>query len=154
MIRVGVISDTHGLLRPQAVRALSGVDHVIHAGDVGRPDVLDALRPLAPLTVVRGNVDHGGWADGLPETAEVELGGAWFHVRHILEDLDVDPAAAGFDVVVVGHSHRPRIERRPDGVLVLNPGSAGPRRFTLPVTVALVEIADAVPAARIVELTC
>lgn len=135
MTEVGVISDTHGQLRPEAVDALAGVDHILHAGDVCGEEILERLGRIAPLTVVRGNCDHGGWAGGLPWSAEVELDGVWIHMRHILEDLDLDPAAAGFAVVVSGHTHRPLAETR-RGVLYLNPGSAGPRRFSLPVTVA------------------
>ena len=132
---VGVISDTHGLMRPQALDALRGSDLIIHAGDVGSPDLLDPLRALAPLHVVRGNVDHGAWAAALPVTARVDVGGAVFHVLHNIAELDVDPAGA----VVYGHSHKPSIETR-DGVLWLNPGSAGPRRFSLPITLARVRV--------------
>jgi putative phosphoesterase len=148
---VGLISDTHGLLRPAALDALHGVDHLIHAGDVGNPDLLQPLSAIAPLTVVRGNVDRGPWAEALPETAEVELGGRWIHVRHILDELDLDPLAAGFDVVVYGHSHKPDIEHR-SGVLYVNPGSAGPRRFQLPVTVALLHLTAGAPRAELVSL--
>ena len=148
---VGLISDTHGLLRPAALGALHGVDHLIHAGDVGNPDLLQPLSAIAPLTVVRGNVDRGPWAEALPETAEVELGGRWIHVRHILDELDLDPSAAGFDVVVYGHSHKPDIEHR-RGVLYVNPGSAGPRRFQLPVTVALLHLTAGAPRAELVSL--
>lgn len=148
---VGLISDTHGLLRPEAVDVLRGVDHLIHAGDVGKPDLLEPLSAIAPLTVVRGNVDHGAWADSLPDTAEIELGGRFIHVRHILEELDLEPSAAGFDVVVYGHSHKPDIEHR-RGVLYVNPGSAGPRRFRLPVTVALLHLTEKAPRAELVTL--
>ena len=136
---VGVISDTHGLLRPQALEALRGSDLIIHAGDVGSPDLLEPLRALAPLHVVRGNVDTGVWAAALPTTARVDVGGAVFHVLHNIAELDLDAAAAGFAAVVYGHSHKPSIETR-DGVLWLNPGSAGPRRFSLPITVARVRV--------------
>jgi putative phosphoesterase len=134
-LRVGVVSDTHGLLRPQALDALAGSDLIIHAGDVGRPEVLDALRALAPVRAVRGNVDKGSWAARLPMTELVEAGGHLLYVLHIVDELDLDPPAAGFSAVIFGHSHKPSIETR-DGVLWLNPGSAGPRRFDLPVTVA------------------
>jgi putative phosphoesterase len=134
---VGVISDTHGLLRPEAVAALRGSDLIIHAGDVGKPEVLDGLRSVAPTFVVRGNVDKGGWAAALPITELVEAGGLSFFVLHEIAQLDLDPAAAGYAAVVFGHSHMPAIEMR-DGVLFLNPGSAGPRRFKLPITVARV----------------
>lgn len=136
---VGVISDTHGLLRPEAVEALRGVDAIVHAGDVGEPEVLDDLRRIAPVTVVRGNVDRGPWADELPWDAVLQVDGAALYVLHVIDELDLDPAAAGFDAVVYGHSHEPEVSRR-DGVLWLNPGSAGPRRFDLPVTVARLEV--------------
>jgi hypothetical protein len=138
-LRVGLIADTHGELRPGAVEALRGVDHIVHAGDVGRAEVLDRLGRIAPVTAVRGNVDRGAWADRLPATAEIELGGARFHVLHALDDLDLDPGAAGFDVVVHGHTHRPEC-RRAGAVLFVNPGSAGPRRFRLPVSLAVAEV--------------
>src|SRR5215468_9983606 len=138
---VGIISDTHGLLRPQALEALRGSDLIIHAGDVGTPGILDPLRALAPTHVVRGNVDHGGWADALPMTQVVEAGDALFYVLHDIADLDLDPPTAGFAAVIYGHSHQPSIETR-DGVLWLNPGSAGPRRFTLPITLARVRVTD------------
>jgi putative phosphoesterase len=136
---VGVISDTHGLLRPQAVDALRGVDLIIHAGDVGDPAVLDPLRALAPTFAVRGNVDQGGWAEQLPARAIVGVRGRSFYVLHIVDELDRDPPAAGFSAVIFGHSHKPSIATR-DGVLYLNPGSAGPRRFSLPVSVARVRV--------------
>jgi len=138
---VGVISDTHGLLRPEALDALRGSDLIIHAGDVGRPELLEPLRALAPLHVVRGNVDHGAWAAALPMTAHVDVGGLSFHVLHNIAELDLDPPAIGLAAVVYGHSHQPSIETR-DGVLWLNPGSAGPRRFTLPITLARVRVTD------------
>jgi uncharacterized protein len=142
-MRIGIISDTHGLLRPEAVEALIGVDHIIHAGDIGRREVIEGLRALAPTTAVRGNVDRGEWADAHPQTEFVTLGGRSFYVLHNLDELDLDPAAAGIDVVVSGHSHRPRIETV-DSVLYLNPGSAGPRRFTLPIALATLDLtADA-----------
>ena len=137
---VGVISDTHGLLRPQALDALRGSDLIIHAGDVGRPELLEPLRALAPLHVVRGNVDHGPWAAALPPTSRVDVGGRSFHVLHNIAELDLDPATEAVAAVVYGHSHQPSIETR-DGVLWLNPGSAGPRRFSLPITVARVRVA-------------
>ena len=135
---VGVISDTHGLLRPQAVDALRGSDLIIHAGDVGDAAILDALAQLAPTFAVRGNIDHGDCA-ALPATELVEIGEVLFFVLHDLAELDLDPPTAGFAAVVCGHSHRPSIETR-DGVLYLNPGSAGPRRFKLPVTLARVRV--------------
>jgi putative phosphoesterase len=138
-VRVGVISDTHGLLRPEALAALRGADHLVHAGDIGAPAVLRELRAVAPLTAVRGNNDREAWARAIPDTDSVRLGGIVLYILHDLKALDLDPAAAGFRVVVSGHSHQPRVEER-DGVLYLNPGSAGPRRFRLPVSVALLEI--------------
>jgi len=130
---LGVISDTHGLLRPAAVRALAGVDRIIHAGDVGEPEILEELAAIAPVTAVRGNVDRGPWADRLPRTAVVEAGGVRIYVRHGDAALDLDPQAAGFAAVVTGHTHRAALRER-DGVLYFNPGSAGPRRFSLPIT--------------------
>ena len=138
-MRIGIISDTHGLLRPEAVERLAGVDHILHAGDICRPDVIENLRKIAPTTAVRGNVDSGDWAAAYPMTAQVTLGGRSFHVLHNLAELDFDPAAAGVDVIVSGHSHRPRIETI-GGVLYLNPGSAGPRRFSLPIALATLEL--------------
>jgi putative phosphoesterase len=138
---VGVISDTHGLLRPQALDALRGSDLIIHAGDVGKPEVLEALRALAPVHAVRGNVDHGSWAARLPMTEVVEVGGHRLYVLHVIDELDLDPPTAGFAAVIYGHSHKPSIETR-DGVLWLNPGSAGPRRFDLPVSLAKITVAD------------
>jgi uncharacterized protein len=135
MLTIGVISDTHGLLRPEAIAALRGVDHILHAGDVGKPEILAQLRALAPLTAIRGNVDKGPWAEALPMTEGIELGGKFCYLIHDRQDLDIDPVAAGFDVVVTGHSHRPLIETI-GGVCYLNPGSAGPFRFKLPVTLA------------------
>ena len=138
-MRIGIISDTHGLLRPEAVERLAGVDHILHAGDIGRPDVIENLRKIAPTTAVRGNVDQDAWAATYPLTARVTLGGRCFHVLHNFAELDIDPAAAGIDVIVSGHSHRPRIEAI-DGVLYLNPGSAGPRRFSLPIALATLKL--------------
>jgi uncharacterized protein len=136
---VGVISDTHGLLRPEAVAALTGVERIIHAGDIGERAVLDALGRLAPVSAVRGNNDRGGWARHIPETEVVEVGGVALYVLHDLHELDLDPRAAGFAAVIAGHSHQPRQEER-DGVLYFNPGSAGPRRFRLPVSLGRLTI--------------
>lgn len=138
-ILVGVISDTHGLLRPEAVDALRGVKLILHAGDVGKPEVLEELQRLAPTFVVRGNVDHGDWASQLPTSEIVEVGGRSFYMLHDIGELDLDPPTAGFAAVIFGHSHQPLIETR-DGVLFLNPGSAGPRRFKLPVSVARIRV--------------
>ena len=148
---VGVISDTHGLLRPEALDALRGSAHIIHAGDVGDPSILERLAAIAPLTAVRGNVDTAAWAERLPLAEAVELGGHLFYVLHQREHLDLDPRAGGFAAVVFGHSHRPSIETR-HGVLYLNPGSAGPRRFSLPVTVARLTIGPGGVDAGIVPL--
>ena len=148
---IGVISDTHGLLRPEALAALAGVQHILHAGDVGDAEILDALREIAPVTAIRGNVDLWGACAELPATDVVELGGKLFYLVHSVHDLDIKPEAAGVAVVVSGHSHKPGIEMR-GGVMYLNPGSAGPRRFQLPVTVARVEVVGETVAARIVEL--
>jgi putative phosphoesterase len=150
-MKIGIISDTHGLLRPEALEALAGVDHILHAGDVDNPDILDALRELAPVTAIRGNIDtHGPCAD-LPATDVVELAGKLFYLVHSEHWIDINPAAAGIAVVVSGHSHQPSIENRA-GVFYLNPGSAGPRRFKLPVTVAIVEVEEDDIKARIVEI--
>jgi uncharacterized protein len=148
---VGVISDTHGLLRPEAVAALQGSDLIIHAGDVGNPDVIKELIGIAPTRVVRGNVDKGDWAAMLPMFELVDVGERLLYVLHEISQLDIEPAAAGFAAVVFGHSHQPVIEMR-EGVLFLNPGSAGPRRFKLPITVARVGISGARMRPEIVEL--
>jgi len=148
---VGVISDTHGLLRPAALDALRGSDLIIHAGDVGKPEVLKPLRALAPVFVVRGNVDYGKWADALPVSELVDVGELMFYVLHDISQLDLDPPTAGFAAVVYGHSHRPSIETR-DGVLFLNPGSAGPRRFDLPISLAQVRVRGREVEAKIVEI--
>jgi putative phosphoesterase len=148
---VGVISDTHGLLRPEALTALRGSDLIIHAGDVGKPEVIDRLGEIAPTRVVRGNVDRGSWAAALPMTELVEVGQHRFFVLHDISQFDIDPVTAGIAAVVFGHSHRPSIETR-NGVLFLNPGSAGPRRFKLPVTIARVKMSEQRLRAEIVEL--
>jgi putative phosphoesterase len=148
---IGVISDTHGLLRPEAASALSGVELIIHAGDIGNPQVLEALTRIAPVHAVRGNTDRGDWAADLPHTLVVELGGALIYVLHELFTLDLDPAAAGFAAVIFGHSHSPHMKRK-NGVLYLNPGSAGPRRFTLPVSLGLLRVQGASVNAQLVEL--
>lgn len=137
-VLLGVISDTHGLLRPQATAALTGCDLIIHAGDVGTPAILDALRAIAPIVAVRGNVD-GSWASGLHEVEVVEVAGRHLYVLHQVDRLDLDPAAAGLDAVIYGHSHKPSADVK-RGVLYLNPGSAGPRRFTLPITLVRLRV--------------
>jgi uncharacterized protein len=148
---VGVISDTHGLLRPEAVSALHGSDVIIHAGDVGDPEILDRLRETAPTFTVRGNVDTGPWAQALPLTEVVQVGGMQFYVLHNLMELALDPKVAGFAAVISGHTHRPHAQVRHD-VLYLNPGSAGPRRFTLPIAVARIEVNGSLISHEIIEL--
>jgi putative phosphoesterase len=150
-ITVGVVADTHGLLRPQLVDALRGVDRILHAGDIGRPYILDKLKAIAPLSVVRGNVDREEWAEALPKTEVIQVGSSFLYMLHILEELDLDPGAAGFAAVIYGHSHQPRIERK-DGVLYLNPGSAGPRRFSLPVSLAIMKVSAQGLDADLIEL--
>jgi len=150
-VTVGVISDTHGLLRPEAVAALQGSDVIVHAGDVGDPALLDALRAIAPTFAVRGNVDTAPWAAALPMTEVVEAGALHLYVLHDLAALDLDPRAAGFAAVISGHTHRPKAGRR-DGVLYLNPGAAGPRRFALPVAVARLRIERGNLLHEIIEL--
>jgi hypothetical protein len=148
---IGVISDTHGLLRPEALTALAGVEHILHAGDVGDVGILAALGLIAPVTAIRGNIDTEGACAELPATEMVELGGKTFYLVHAIGDLDISPKAAGVDVVVYGHSHKASVERREE-VLYLNPGSAGPRRFQLPVTLALVTVSEGAVEARVEQL--
>ncbi len=136
---IGVIADTHGLLRPEAVAALGGCDHIIHAGDIGRPEVIEQLSEIAPVSAIRGNVDKGDWATVFPQNKVVAIAGRHLYLLHNARDLDLDPRAAGFDCVISGHSHKPSIEAR-DGVLFVNPGSAGPRRFKLPIAVATIAL--------------
>ncbi|TMH33427.1 MAG: metallophosphoesterase family protein [Betaproteobacteria bacterium] len=150
MTRVALISDTHGLLRPEALRFLRGADRIIHAGDIGKPEILDELGALAPLTAVRGNTDRDHWAVQVPETAVVRIGKVAIYVLHNLAELDIDPVGK-YKVVVSGHSHKPIVKER-DGVLYVNPGSAGPRRFTLPVAVGELKISGGKVRARIREL--
>jgi uncharacterized protein len=150
-MRIGVISDTHGLLRPEAVAALRGSDYIIHAGDIGDPALLAKLSEIAPVTAVRGNCDHGDWAEKIPESNIVEVGGFTIYVLHILEKLDLKPAAAGFAAVVCGHSHIPKQEVR-NGVVYFNPGSAGPRRFSLPITVGRFVVAAGQLRGEIIDL--
>ena len=137
-MRIGVISDTRGLLRPEALQALAGCAHIIHAGDVGDDAILDALRKIAPLTAIRGNVDHSGACGELPPTETIDLAGKLLYMIHAREDLDLHPHAGGIAAVIFGHSHRPEISWA-NGVLYFNPGSAGPRRFTLPITLGILE---------------
>jgi hypothetical protein len=149
---VGVISDTHGRLRPEVIDALRGSELIVHAGDVGNADVLERLRAIAPTVAVRGNVDTGAWASVLPATEVVEVGGLHLYVLHDISTLDLDPRAAGFATVIFGHSHRPSAELR-DGVLFLNPGSAGPRRFSLPIAVARLSVVGGRLSHELVELS-
>lgn len=151
MVRIGLLSDTHGLLRPEARAFLRGSDHIIHAGDVCAPEVLAELQALAPVTAVRGNCDRGPWTGPLPEAATVRVGGLLIHVLHDLAQLAIDPVRAGIRVVVSGHSHRPLVEER-DGVLFVNPGSCGPRRFRLPVAAAELVVDGTRVTARLVDL--
>ena len=151
MPRIGLISDTHGLLRPQVLAFLRGCSHIVHGGDIGSQAILDALARIAPVTAVRGNNDAGPWAQPLAGTGYLQVEGVLIHVLHDLAELDIDPAAAGVRVVVSGHSHKPGVQER-GGVLYVNPGSAGPRRFKLPVAVGELTVSGAGVAARIVEL--
>ena len=148
---IGVISDTHGLLRPEALRALQGSDHIIHAGDIGDPQILDQLATIAPVTAVRGNVDHDAWAQKIPATNVLEIGEMSIYVLHKLQELDLKPEAAKFAAVIYGHSHVPKQEWK-NGVLYLNPGSAGPRRFKLPVSVGRLLLANGQVESEIVKL--
>ncbi len=151
-MRIGLISDTHGLLRPEAVAALQGCAQIIHAGDIGKPQVLDGLRAIAPLEAIRGNIDTADWAQVLPERLDLRIEGLTLHVLHDLKQLDIDPLAAGVDVVIAGHSHKPKVERR-DDVLYVNPGSAGPRRFSLPISLALLELNDGQAQMELISLS-
>jgi putative phosphoesterase len=148
---IGVISDTHGLVRPQAIEALAGVKMILHAGDIGNSAVLDTLRNIAPVVAVRGNNDKGEWAESLPMWEVVEIGTVSIYMLHDLKEIDISPAGA-FQVVVSGHSHKPTVEER-RGVLYVNPGSAGPRRFKLPVSVAQLKVEGSVVDAKLIELS-
>jgi putative phosphoesterase len=148
---IGVISDTHGLLRPEAVATLADSDCIIHAGDVGDPEILDRLNAIAPVTAVRGNVDYDPWAQKLPQTNVLEVEGCAIYVLHILDQLDLKPDAAGFSAVIYGHSHKPHREMK-NGVLYFNPGSAGPRRFDLPISVGRLHLQCGRLRAQIIEL--
>jgi putative phosphoesterase len=150
-LSIGLISDTHGLLRPGAVEALRGSDAIIHAGDIGDAKILAELSRLAPVTAVRGNIDRGEWASSLPDTAVLQIGDAVIFVIHNVAELDLDPAASGFRAVVSGHSHQPGC-REKDGVLFVNPGSAGPRRFTLPIALGRLRVAGKRMTAELIEL--
>jgi len=148
---IGVISDTHGLLRPEAVAALRAADHIIHAGDIGDPAILERLSKIAAVTAVRGNVDREPWAETIPETNVLEVDGVSIYVLHILENLDLKAKAAGIDAVIYGHSHVPKQEMK-DGVLYFNPGSAGPSRFQLPVTVGKLIVQSGEIRAELIQL--
>lgn len=148
---IGVISDTHGLLRPEALKAMAGAELIVHAGDIGKPQVLQQLGTIAPVHAVRGNTDRESWARHLPGTQAIQVGGVWLYVIHDLGGMDLDPVAAGFRVVISGHSHRPSV-RDVGGVLFLNPGSAGPRRLDLPVSVARLSVRGNQLQATLVEL--
>ena len=149
--RVGLISDTHGLLRAEAIEGLQGSDFIIHAGDIGDPDILRQLAEIAPVTAVRGNNDNGSWASAIPETNVLQIGDIFIYAIHDLAELDIDPVGAGFQVVVAGHSHRPLFEHR-EGVLFINPGSAGPRRFTLPISLGYLAIEGSHVTPHLIEL--
>jgi len=149
---IGIISDTHGLVRPQAIEALAGVEMILHAGDVGNQQVLDTLNEIAPVVAVRGNNDKGDWAESLPDWEVVEVGDVSIYMVHDVKEIDISPSGAGFQVVVSGHSHKPSVEEQ-RGVLYVNPGSAGPRRFTLPVTLAHLNVNGKKIKAHIVELS-
>jgi len=148
---IGIISDTHGLMRPEAIEALRGVDRIVHAGDVGSPEVLEALAEVSPVTAVRGNIDKGAWAKALPESEVLEIGSVSLYVLHEIGQLDLDPVAADFQAVIAGHSHNPSVETR-NGVIYLNPGSAGPRRFKLPVALARLKISGNQITTEVVRL--
>jgi putative phosphoesterase len=148
---IGVISDTHGLLRPEAVELLRGSEHIIHAGDIGSPEIVPALEKIAPVTAIRGNVDTQSWAQSFAETEVVELGGLHIYVIHDVNALDLNPKAAGFAAVISGHSHQPKQEIK-EGVLYFNPGSAGPRRFKLPISVGRMEIAGGALSGEVLQI--
>src|SRR5258708_35756181 len=150
-MRIGVISDTHGLLRPEAIAALRDVDRILHAGDVGNPEILDRLRELAPVTAVRGNIDRGTWAEALPENEFIEAEGVSIYMLHNVSHLDLKPEAAGVRVVIFGHSNQPKMEEK-NGALYFNPGRAGPRRFQLPVTLGRLMINTGNVEAHLVRL--
>jgi putative phosphoesterase len=151
MFRIGLISDTHGLLRPEARAYLEGSDHIVHGGDIGNEAILTELASIAPLTVVRGNNDREAWAGSIPETELIEVGGIFLYAIHDLAGMDIDPDAVGVRIVMSGHSHKPLVEER-GGVIYVNPGSAGPRRFTLPISAGEVTIDGGAVSARTVVL--
>jgi len=150
-VSIGVISDTHGLLRPSAVVALFGSDFIIHAGDIGSPEILERLSGIAPVVAVRGNTDQGDWLGGVPANEVIDVGGCLIYMLHNLHVLDLDPVAAGISVVISGHTHQPA-QYEKDGVMYLNPGSCGPKRFKCPVSLARLRIVKGVPEAELIEL--
>ena len=152
MKRIGVISDTHGLVRPEVPAAFDGVELILHAGDIGNAEVIRQLKTIAPVVAIRGNNDTGSWARAIPETKVARIGRVSIYMLHNLKEIDLDPSAEGFQVVISGHSHRPSIETR-SGVLFVNPGSAGPRRFKLPITVALLTVDGPVVNGEIIAIT-
>lgn len=149
--QIGVISDTHGLLRPEAIGALTGSDLILHAGDIGKPEILEALSAIAPVVAVRGNNDTGDWAQAIPESEMIAVEDISIHLLHIVKDLKLDPKTAGVQVVISGHSHKPSLEKQ-DGVLFLNPGSAGPRRFNLPISAACLYVKGKTIQAGMIDL--
>jgi putative phosphoesterase len=151
MTTIGVISDTHGLLRPEAKNQLTGVDHIIHAGDIGGPDIIPSLAEIAPVTAIKGNIDQAAWATAFADRETLDIAGHKIFILHNRNDLDDPRGPAGFDIVISGHSHKPNIETT-DGILYLNPGSAGPRRFTLPIALAFLELIDGAILPRILEI--
>lgn len=151
MTTIGVISDTHGLLRPEAFDRLAGVDHIIHAGDIGSPDIVPRLQEIAPVTAIKGNIDQAPWARDFAETATLAIGGRKIFVLHNRNELENAVGPAGFDIVISGHTHKPHIETL-DGILYLNPGSAGPRRFTLPIALAILDLTGKEPVPHIHEI--
>jgi putative phosphoesterase len=150
-LRIAVLSDTHGLLRPELAPRLAGVHHILHAGDVGDPAILDELRKIAPVTAIRGNIDRSGPCSELPVTEVIELGGCLVYMLHRLDELDLKPANAGIGIVIFGHTHQPSVFQK-EGVLYLNPGSIGPRRFSLPISYAILQITDGIPTAELFTL--
>ncbi len=150
-ISIGIISDTHNLLRPEAIKVLVGSDIILHAGDIGSIDIIEQLKKIAPVHAIRGNIDKSPWSHSFPNTDVVKISGKYLYVLHNINDLDLDPVAAGFDIVISGHSHEPSIKKN-NGVLYINPGSAGPRRFKLPVTIAELTIDNDDIKAEIIEI--
>ncbi len=151
MKNIGIISDTHSLLRPEAISLLQGCDRIFHAGDIGCLEIIEKLSSIAPVTAIKGNIDKDEWASDFPDSEAIEIGGKFIYMLHNLRDLDIDPVAAGFDIIISGHSHKSDIEHK-DEIIYLNPGSAGPRRFKLPITLAKIEISDDNISTEIIEI--